>query len=985
MTRGLMALIVTVLLTAPAFAVEVGDVTFFAPFEGTFDAAHSGGAPEATAINEVTLVEGVRGGAARLAADAALEYIFAGNAIADEGTVMLWFRPEWPAEDDQFHHLFAANTGNDRGKSLNALQLYKYGRWSRLMFYTSNGELTGPQEGRTMAYREDMSWELGTWHHVAATWSSSLTSTEMYLYFDGERIAAGGGQIFVPDEAAPVFRIGEDTPTAPTEIDDVLVFRRPLLQREIEEIYASYKAAEVADARDLPFRQTRELLLRPFVNFGKQKVVTLVDYRGALRDLGERAGEVALSIDGVAGEHAATANTSAEGLARIEFDYDALGAGPATLTASLRAGDETLRTGQMAWSVPERPEWLGNTLGVTDEVLPPWTPLHASGDTVSVWGRKYAFDDSPLPAQVSSQASALLRGPIELRASSGGADATLQAQPAAQMAATDARATQQWTGAAGPVACTASTSLEFDGFMRVDMELTAGAAVDTLEIVVPMRPEAATLYHHCASDWTDASDAGDTGEPGWSKSLPFVPYVWLGNEDAGLAWWCETDWNWRNANEERAIELRHTADGVDLIVRVIDTPTTLDEPLKLTFGFLATPVKPLPDDFRNWRPMFISSVNIDGFAARNTWRQEGARNIGVLWASHVGVFNYLPTDPVEMARKVEVLHNAGWDTMTSYYALNATQTGTPDFTLMEQEWRRDPYSEAPAALGTHGAVCQAASWADMLLWIVNETMDQTSTDGIYLDCSSPRFCSSSEHGCAPGRYPILATRDLQKRLYALVHTKRPETGFVYSHVSENVFMTTYTYADAILNGEQYNRKDLLTDLTLAKFRAEFLPHNTGVTQILLPTLNKFQPSKDHEKMPGREFLAYPLLHDVLCVPSWMNRESQIFLRSVEDVQMQFGVADARFLPYWSNEDAIGVSADGALVSAYHREDAPGVLLIAQAPTEEPLELALTLKGELAGLTGLAARDALTGEALPWRDGKLVWPLPGRAVQLAIVE
>jgi hypothetical protein len=106
---------------------------------------------------------------------------------------------------------------------------------------------------------------------------------------------------------------------------------------------------------------------------------------------------------------------------------------------------------------------------------------------------------------------------------------------------------------------------------------------------------------------------------------------------------------------------------------------------------------------------------------------------------------------------------------------------------------------------------------------------------------------------------------------------------------------------------------------------------------------------------------------------------------MQDAMLEFGTADAGFLPYWSNSDAIGVPTEGALVSAYHRSGPPGLLLVAQGPTEEPLELALTLRGELAGLTGLPARDALTGEALSWRDGKLVWPLPGRAVQMVIVE
>ncbi len=982
MTRRLCAVLALATIAIPAPAVEDSDVLFFAPFEDVMDAAVARGEPSATVTGEPQLVAGVRGRAVLVDAASMLSYAFEGSVVPDEGTVMMWFRPDWPADDGEFHFLFHATTGNDRGKALNALYVYKYGRWGRLMFYTSNGEKTGPQQGRSLAYKNDMSWEPGTWHHIAATWSSTLQNTEMYLYFDGERIAACGGQVFVPDQAPETFELGEEGVSS-TAFDDVLVFSRPLLEREIQEIYGAYQIGDVADATELPFVPRKELHLRPFVNFPRDHLVVLVDYRGARRELGDRPGEVEVTVEGAAGGESGSAATDEGGVARVELDYRAVGAGPVTIDATLRDGEgDVIRSGRLQWAVPERPDWLGNRLGVTDEVLPPWTPVRAAGDAVSVWGREYAFGRSPLPAQVTSQSQQLLRGPIELRAGAAG----LVADPVTGIQATDTQASRGWKGAVGPLACEATTSVEFDGFVRVDLELTppGTAALDELQLVVPLREDAATLYHHCVGEWTDLSDAGATSEAGWSKTLPFVPYVWLGNESAGLAWWCESAWNWRNADPDRAVEIVHGEDGVDLILRFIDGPTRLFEPLRLTFGFLATPVKPLPDGWRDWRPMFISATDIDGFAQQRSWIHEGCRDIGVLWATHVGRFSYFPADPEEMARKIATLHEAGWQTMVSYYAVNSTQTGTPEYELLEREWRRNPYSEAPAAIGNHGSVCQASSWADMLLTIIDRTMDQTGTDGVYLDCSSPRFCRSAEHGCGHGRWPLLATRELQKRLYALVKQKRGDNGFVYSHVSESVFMTTYTYSDAILNGEQYNRKDLLTDLTLEKFRAEFLPHSIGVPQILLPTLVKFQP-EGQEKMPGQEFLALPLLHDVITVPPWMSRESQQLLRSIQHLKHEFGVGGARFLPYWSNEDAIGLSAEGALVSAYHRQEPPGLLLIAQAPSEEPVELEVALIGDLAGLSGAPARDALTGEDLGWRDGRLVWPLPGRAVQLAIIE
>ncbi len=147
----------------------------------------------------------------------------------------------------------------------------------------------------------------------------------------------------------------------------------------------------------------------------------------------------------------------------------------------------------------------------------------------------------------------------------------------------------------------------------------------------------------------------------------------------------------------------------------------------------------------------ISATSIEGFAEHGGSHFDGCRNIGTLWNTHVGSFSYFPADPAEMARKVAILHDADWQTVLSYYAMNMTQTGTPDFVVNEREWRRDPYFEASLRDGAYGAVCQASSWADMLLWIIDRTMDETGTDGVYVDCSNPRFCRSREHGCEHGR------------------------------------------------------------------------------------------------------------------------------------------------------------------------------------------------------------------------------------------
>ena len=58
--------------------------------------------------------------------------------------------------------------------------------------------------------------------------------------------------------------------------------------------------------------------------------------------------------------------------------------------------------------------WEGNTLGMTDKVLPPFTPVTVKGQQVGVVLRNYMLDGLGLFAQVTSQEAPLLAAPMRL-------------------------------------------------------------------------------------------------------------------------------------------------------------------------------------------------------------------------------------------------------------------------------------------------------------------------------------------------------------------------------------------------------------------------------------------------------------------------------------------------------------------------------------------------------------------------------------------
>jgi hypothetical protein len=59
-----------------------------------------------------------------------------------------------------------------------------------------------------------------------------------------------------------------------------------------------------------------------------------------------------------------------------------------------------------------RLRWLDSTLGLEDEVVPPFTPLKVRGDTIECLGRKVKFGAIGLPESIQSNGREILASPV---------------------------------------------------------------------------------------------------------------------------------------------------------------------------------------------------------------------------------------------------------------------------------------------------------------------------------------------------------------------------------------------------------------------------------------------------------------------------------------------------------------------------------------------------------------------------------------------
>jgi hypothetical protein len=280
------------------------------------------------------------------------------------------------------------------------------------------------------------------------------------------------------------------------------------------------------------------------------------------------------------------------------------------------------------WTLPETP-WLGNTLGVTQRVQPPWTPVARDGLTLRVWGREYTLAGGfGLPQQVTSQGRALLARPVALELLCDG-QALALAEPAVRIT-TVLPQVAGWRGSAvaGDVALSVRGRLEYDGMVLLQLTLApriSGRPVrlDGIRLATTMPKERALFLN-------TATDQGYWWYPykGWIPETPgvvhdnlrqraaktsFLFFALFFDHETGLEWFADNLAGWQ-VDERRPVQeiVRMPGGDVQLLCHLANQPFELREPLTITFGYDATPVKPLPPD---WRATYVHHNPLPGVAS----------------------------------------------------------------------------------------------------------------------------------------------------------------------------------------------------------------------------------------------------------------------------------------------------------------------------------------------------------------------------------
>ena len=635
-------------------------------------------------------------------------------------------------------------------------------------------------------------------------------------------------------------------------------------------------------------------------------------------------------------------------------------------------------------------------LGTASGAVPtPWSSVEAKDGVVAVWGREYAFASNALPVGMKSGGRDILAGPMRIVCADADGSEVVWKKGGSWVHEHDEESATvcAWQEAEG-IAADATVRIEFDGMAKVSLALVPGAndqgrpmlcSVSRAWLEIPLAPGVATLYHYSPANWNRLTNTGRLVGP---MTWPFLCSVWLGNESAGLCWFCESAENFHAEDPQRVVEVLPGDEGTLLRIRLADRP--LELPSTWVFGLQATPTKPfrkgLTANHTVHSPQMGVGLTIkrpevwwtaqrafpDGKVAEtlDAAAKSGVKTIA-FHEDWIPVQNN-PAPRPDFKAIVDACHARGIKVMVYQgYELSSL---APAWGEHHADWLaklangryRSCWFREPGQRDYR--LCYSNASADLWLERVKKAYDALGIDGLYLDGTiMPRACANERHGCgwrdAEGKlhetYPFFAVRRMMRSLYEFVEGRG---GRIDAHQSGYICPATLAFAHSYWDGEQLAEGkvyggDLRKELDVGAFRAEFMGRNHGVPCEFLA----------YEK-PGWSYddaFAITLLHDVMVRPCGFANVPRV--APIWRVLDAFGIADAEWSPYWENP--VAVSPESVKASVY-RKAGRSLIVVSNLSTEMPVSAEVTLPDG-----AVHARDELAGRDVPVSGGRAKLDIP----------
>ena len=481
--------------------------------------------------------------------------------------------------------------------------------------------------------------------------------------------------------------------------------------------------------------------------------------------------------------------------------------------------------------------------GGEHKVYPPFTPVKVRGDAIDVVDRKYTLNGFCLFDSIESLGRELLASPVRLvgRTADGRELAWSKGRVSGKAEYEDEAAF------AGSIDCPqmeveSRAIIQEDGCAEVTIKLIPGKSktpIQSLKLAVPLKDKEMPLFHYIADNSLRLNYAGTTPRGGkikwcwapWEKGWvpyrwkvqepgsddgvlitgadpiqwynqhswdhrPFLPYIWLGAEKRGLAFFMENEKGFitgdkypGNMKKWKSVESPFYETSISRVIRkgdvltievdIITGPATLKEPTDITFGFMATPGKPMEKSFKTrdfssgcgavvcWGGWLCASKYPDNhdWSIVEKIQEIRARGDRTKW------IELLPRDKEFFERKAQdvakrwpgrkVFDSKAWLQQVmefarsalrpkrhlssgTYFEEHAIDTKTPEWQVFQDEWASVEFSRFQKKPGNWGVF--SPSYQDFALYMANEWLKRGVS--LYFDNTYPKRCYNIRFGPA---------------------------------------------------------------------------------------------------------------------------------------------------------------------------------------------------------------------------------------------
>jgi hypothetical protein len=415
-----------------------------------------------------------------------------------------------------------------------------------------------------------------------------------------------------------------------------------------------------------------------------------------------------------------------------------------------------------------------------------------------------------------------------------------------------------------------------------------------------------------------------------------VPYVWLGDEERGLAWFAAGTRDWVLDPGAPVQTVERGSQSVDLRVRLVGRPQVLSHARRLVFGLQATPTKPaaLEPPWRLWQPRCAAPPPIRSLCiltASLAWG--GATAFGDFYpaAGNEGILDALGAarrtgrvargEADAWLRRRSVRHPspekerrgldygfrvlaARPDAVVAY--VNSHRVAPiPEFEIYGDEWSPTPFADReqpPLALDKLHRTFPTRSWQDFALWHLRRLLEAGVADGFFFDNTALRVIFDDVSGSAyrdddgtlQPAVDILELREFLRRAQVMAYRMQGRWLNV-SHMTNAPVAPIHTWSAAILDGElRYGPEPFPQRFSRDWLRAESLGTQVGSLPLFLPGV-KGVDSAERRRAIERSVVAGTAVHEIR-VFGGANKPA----KAVWELLYRFGYGrdDCRVLRYW---------------------------------------------------------------------------------------